>query len=139
MWWDFVRNDGAILGVIPGGFVVGVLGSVFLLYLYLQMTAGDVFLEVGYLLGTLLFVPGFIVGFAYAYDGIGDVCSPDTPYECLYFSVVTFTTLGYGDVLPPSEGAGRLYASLQALLGFLVVPVLIAQMVNLVKDVKALD
>lgn len=35
--------------------------------------------------------------------------------ECLYFSVVTFTTLGYGDIAP--VGYGRLVAALEAFLG----------------------
>lgn len=35
--------------------------------------------------------------------------------ECLYFSVITQTTIGYGDILPNSYG--RLIVSLQALIG----------------------
>jgi hypothetical protein len=36
-------------------------------------------------------------------------------YDCLYFSVITQTTIGYGDILP--TGLGRLVVSLQALYG----------------------
>ncbi|OQX37379.1 MAG: hypothetical protein B0D91_06930 [Oceanospirillales bacterium LUC14_002_19_P2] len=35
--------------------------------------------------------------------------------ECLYFSVVTFTTLGYGDIAP--VGIGRTIAAIEAFLG----------------------
>jgi hypothetical protein len=37
----------------------------------------------------------------------------------LYFSTVTFSTLGYGDVLPPEEW--RLFAALEAVNGFLLI------------------
>ena len=39
----------------------------------------------------------------------------DMYWQSLYFSVVTFTTLGYGDILP--IGISRLFASIEALLG----------------------
>ena len=39
----------------------------------------------------------------------------DMYWQSLYFSVVTFTTLGYGDILP--LGISRLFASIEALLG----------------------
>jgi hypothetical protein len=36
--------------------------------------------------------------------------------NCLYFSVVTFTTLGYGD-FQPAVGLSRFFASLEAIIG----------------------
>ena len=46
-----------------------------------------------------------------------DVKVVSQPSEALYFSIVTFTTLGYGDFQPaPSV---RLLASLQAVLGYI--------------------
>jgi hypothetical protein len=45
----------------------------------------------------------------------GDYESPLSP---LYFSIVTFTTLGYGDVLPASAGAQALVIS-EVILGYL--------------------
>lgn len=36
-------------------------------------------------------------------------------FNSLYFSVVTFTTLGYGDIAP--VGASRFFAALEALMG----------------------
>jgi len=39
-----------------------------------------------------------------------------TPYDAIYFSSVTFTTLGYGDFVP-SAGAGRALATFESLLG----------------------
>ena len=39
-------------------------------------------------------------------------------WECLYFSIVTATTLGFGDIAPSSE-AGKLMAASEAILGIL--------------------
>lgn len=46
----------------------------------------------------------------------------------LYYSLVTITTLGYGDIVPGSPGAGML-ASLEAVVGQLYVAILIARIV----------
>jgi hypothetical protein len=48
----------------------------------------------------------------------------------IYFSVVTVTTLGYGDILPVSPGA-RLAVMLQALLGQLYPTVMLAWLVSM--------
>jgi len=49
---------------------------------------------------------------------------PGTPLEILYFSAVSFSTLGYGD-FRPAEGA-RLLAAAQAILGNLHLGLLVA-------------
>ncbi len=43
---------------------------------------------------------------------------------CLYFSVVTFTTLGYGDYIP--EGGLRYVAAIEVLLGVILIAFLTA-------------
>lgn len=48
-----------------------------------------------------------------------------TIFANLYFSVVTFTTLGYGDV-QPSTGAVQLLAGIQSLLGAALIALLVA-------------
>jgi len=48
----------------------------------------------------------------------------------LYFSVVTLTTLGYGD-MTPAQPAARMLCSLEAVIGQLFVAVFIARMVSL--------
>ena len=48
----------------------------------------------------------------------------------LYFSVVTMTTLGYGDIVPVSPAA-RMLAVVQALMGQLYLVVLVARLVGL--------
>jgi len=48
----------------------------------------------------------------------------------LYYSFVTMTTLGYGDITPAS-GIARMLASLQAFAGQLYIAVLVARLVGL--------
>jgi hypothetical protein len=56
--------------------------------------------------------------------GYGDTASS------LYYSLVTMTTLGYGDIAPANEVA-RMFASTQAVIGQLYIAVLIARLVGL--------
>ncbi len=57
-----------------------------------------------------------------AFSGINctdkDICVSNSLVDGLYFSIVTFTTLGYGDYQP--VGYGRYLAATQALAGYLV-------------------
>ena len=46
-----------------------------------------------------------------------------TVSECLHFSVVTFTTLGYGDLVP--KPSCRLWADLEAVLGLALMPLFV--------------
>ena len=50
--------------------------------------------------------------------------------ELIYFSLVTQTTLGYGD-LSPTLGAARIIASFQAILGQLYLAVVVARLVGI--------
>lgn len=53
----------------------------------------------------------------------------------LYFSIVTWTTLGYGDLKPIDEL--RLVASLEALMGYVYMAVLIGLFLNLIQVKKS--
>jgi hypothetical protein len=53
---------------------------------------------------------------AFAFDTIGAIQGFDT---ALYFSTVTFSTVGYGDVTPTKEW--RLFAALEAIDGFILI------------------
>lgn len=55
---------------------------------------------------------------AFAYYTIPDIHTPSTIEECIYFSMVTFTTLGYGDIVIGSSW--RLFSGIQAMAGMLV-------------------
>ncbi|MGF1483488.1 MAG: potassium channel family protein [Opitutales bacterium] len=50
--------------------------------------------------------------------------------ETLYFSIVTLTTLGYGDITPVS-GVTRMLAALEALVGQVFLAVIVARLVGL--------
>jgi hypothetical protein len=67
----------------------------------------------------LCWAAGTILVFALLFWALGAV-GPQTsaPLDHLYFSVVTFTTLGYGD-LYPNPGFPRALAATEAVLGFL--------------------
>ena len=55
---------------------------------------------------------------AYAYLGLIDgERAVREPITCLYFSIVTWTTLGYGDVRPSMDA--RFVAASEALLGYI--------------------
>jgi Ion channel len=56
----------------------------------------------------------------------------------LYFSFVTLSTLGYGDITPASTGA-RWLAAMEAMTGLLYVAVLIARLVALYSSPKSQD
>ncbi|WDQ17824.1 potassium channel family protein [Rhodopirellula sp. P2] len=58
--------------------------------------------------------------------------------EFIYFSNVTLTTLGYGDVVPLSRPA-KMLAVLQAMLGQLYVAIVIARMVGLQVSQRSSD
>jgi voltage-gated potassium channel Kch len=88
----------------------------------------------------LLFTTGkvliLIVGFAGAYQGLGilDNSGEGTRVThnfltSLYYSVVTFTTLGYGDFYP--QGIARALAALEALTGYIVLGILASSGVSL--------
>lgn len=53
-----------------------------------------------------------------------------TPFNAVYFSYITLTTVGYGDVVPVSNVA-RMLAMTEAMTGTLFIGVLIARLVSL--------
>jgi voltage-gated potassium channel Kch len=57
---------------------------------------------------------------------------PDAQFVdfALYYSLVTMTTLGYGDVIPSSPST-RMFAATEAIMGQLYIAVLVARLVGL--------
>ncbi len=89
---------------------------------------------------TVLLLVASIVVFAWTYWSLqppSGVTQSETKADHLYFSVVTFTTLGYGDMAP--LGQARFLAGLQALLGAFFTPLLIAEFVALNLRRRRLD
>jgi uncharacterized protein YjbI with pentapeptide repeats len=60
---------------------------------------------------------GVILGYALIYKYFNAI-HDNSFVSCLYFSAITFTTVGYGDLAP--HGAFRLFAASEALLGILL-------------------
>ncbi|AFK23134.1 potassium channel family protein [Pyrococcus sp. ST04] len=56
-----------------------------------------------------------IFGFPIAYALTGSVIPVNSPFDYVYFSIVTATTLGYGDLHP--VGVGKVIASIEAIFG----------------------
>ncbi|HTR42424.1 MAG TPA: ion channel [Pseudomonadales bacterium] len=55
---------------------------------------------------------------------------PLVGYKAIYFSLITLTTVGYGDIVPASNVA-RMLAAMEAITGTLFITVLIARLVAL--------
>jgi voltage-gated potassium channel Kch len=82
-------------------------------------------------LKAVIAVPGIVIAYAFSYrvlgmfDGNQRVTDAAT---ALYFSVVTWTTLGYGDVRPTPEV--RLLAASEALIGYIAMAVFVGLFIN---------
>jgi hypothetical protein len=85
----------------------------------------SVYLIFGVVWGLSFMLQDFLVPGSFRYgEGVR------TSAEMVYFSFVTLTTLGYGDIVPVSPSA-RALATLEALTGQLYLTVLVARLVGL--------
>jgi voltage-gated potassium channel Kch len=80
-----------------------------------------------YFLAKMVFLfVSMILAYALGYHSLtlldGDKPVTDS-FTCLYFSIVTWTTVGYGDVRPSL--AARPLAAMEALVGYLSMPIII--------------
>jgi hypothetical protein len=107
-----------IFGAIAGYLLLGLIWA--LLYGLLELST-----------------PGAIrLGEDLRFPGSGVVAADQLDAKLIYFSFVTLTTLGYGDVTPASAGAATL-AMLQAVTGQLYIAVLIARLVAIASTPSA--
>jgi len=92
---------------------------------------------IGILIGSILCF-AFIYWLAGHFEGHAVVDDDEVAnfYELLYFSIVSITTLGYGDFTP--TGISRLFASLQAIFGIIFIGYSIAQVLSL-KQTKLVE
>lgn len=75
-------------------------------------------------------IPLFLCEFALIFAELG-IIGPDSeparPLDFIYFSIVTFTTLGYGDFRPTP--AARPFAALEALLGYVMLGLFVSVLI----------
>ena len=67
-----------------------------------------------------------------------DAASPwltHDPFTCIYFAVVTWTTVGYGDFVP-ANGTVRLLAICEAMTAYVIMGVFIAALINLLRPAR---
>jgi hypothetical protein len=57
-----------------------------------------------------------------------------SPFDALYFSIVTWTTLGYGDFQPTPEL--RIWAACEALMGYIIMAFYIALSLSILNTLK---
>jgi hypothetical protein len=135
------------LGLVPKGvyFVFGLLFLIFLVVQFLRfiLRAPRVNAEVMYAGISVYLLLGLSWMFAYQFAAwMGDPQHPAFAFNAgpagqsmdgftaYYFSFVTLTTVGYGDITPVSNGA-RALAAMEAMTGTLYVAVLISRLVAL--------
>lgn len=68
--------------------------------------------------------------FSFVEPPLGDTFVQDKVSDFTYFSNVTLTTLGYGDIVPLSRPA-KMFSSLESIVGQLYVAIIIGRMVGL--------
>ena len=109
-----------VLGLWSTGLILGILFSV---WLWLAIAANTFRTVMGKLMICLLMLGllcNWVLLYAVAYAYLGLIDGERLvrePITCLYFSIVTWTTLGYGDVRPSTDA--RFVAASEALLGYI--------------------
>ncbi len=150
------------LSVLEGNVLFFAAGSVRVLFLFLAMRAvfrhimhsDSVTLDTilgavcVFLMLTLVFAEGYRIldtvdpdAIQYVDDRLPDELPPGYSHDrYTYFSVVTITTLGYGDILPVSSAA-RALVQIEAILGQLYMALVLAWLVGLfmTEHVRARD
>ena len=155
-----VGAGGFLLFLLTGGLFVGLtslvpeayvgwvacgLGVVFTVaYFYLLVSrmmslfseGGNVWLELSLAIGNVLLL---MTAYAAVYTQFGIVNLRGSEnevtkdfWQCAYYSVVTFTSLGYGDYVP--QGLGKVMACLEALTGYLVLGIVASSSASLLKQ-----
>lgn len=105
-------NADTIYGAISAYLLIGIIWA--MIYTILEITMPGSFK----LSHTLIHNNAFLAGHRFYFS------------QFIYFSFITLTTLGYGDITPLSL-ASRGFASLEAIMGQLYIAVLIARLVGL--------
>ena len=88
-----------------------------------------VYFAIIYSLLDLLMPGSFSYPFGGPYDKVAMEFAGTNTSSSLYYSLVTLTTLGYGDVVPKTKISGML-AGIEAVVGQLYIAIVIARLVT---------
>ena len=135
-WFGDQGEETAILGVVATILLVGLNGWCTLKALFSEKFTGVDTLYgaiFGYFLIALMWAQLYVAIELWAPGSFSLPENGTRQSELLYFSLVTMTTLGYGDILPVGSFP-RLVAGIQAAFGTLYIAILIGRIVNAIKD-----
>lgn len=90
----------------------------------------SVYLLIGLLWSFAYIITAWLVPGSFYFDGQVEAPQEMTSFVSVYFSFVTLTTVGYGDITPVSDVA-RMLAAAEAMTGTLFVAILISRLVSL--------
>ena len=70
---------------------------------------------------------------------MGDPIKKDniTFADAMYFSIVTWTTVGYGDIFPSTDA--RMYAASEALTGYIVMVLFVGALISLIRTITSVS
>lgn len=133
-WMQYLHPDGELINTLRALFTAPILALLLIMTMKSIRSASRVSKDVifaalsGYIL--IGYVGGFlIIAISLIYPGSYNVTGRMDILEALYFSFVTMTTLGYGEILPLTEEA-RALTILLSILGPMYVAILIAMIVG---------
>ena len=131
LWAVVAVVDGVNEGPVPGSAIVAAVASVFFAVAMFWVAVG---FAIRWRIGSLALCAVLtILLFSQVYhlNGIGHTAPEHVRFwqEAVYFSIVTWATLGYGDI-EPTESM-RLIAAVEAVLGYLYMGLIIAVLVQL--------
>jgi hypothetical protein len=124
-----------VLGLWSTGVILGILFSVWLWLAIAENTFRTVMGKLMICLLMLGLLCNWVLLYAVTYAYLGLIDGEKLvrePITCLYFSIVTWTTLGYGDVRPSMDA--RFVAASEALLGYIWMALFIGMFAVLFKQ-----
>jgi len=137
MWWLYFSTH-SLLFLFDSIFGFIFLAYIIVLILRHIFRQEDVTLEIIYGAIVVYILIGLMWVFLYKFTGyfhpgsffFSDALAGETRKALYYYSFVTLTTLGYGDISPVS-GPARSLAMLEAIVGQMYIAVLIARLVGM--------
>jgi hypothetical protein len=102
------------------------------------------YLMLGLLWALIYMLVDRLIPNSFIFNGGGDSGRPMRGFSSIYFSLVTLSTVGFGDMVPAS-GVARMFAMAEATVGLFYVTILISRLValysskNVIEEVKEME